>query len=366
MLIVSWNFHTRFIIIKSNYLKKYSTGTSKTDLIVKFRLDECSGFTQGRVPFLRRMQPIIWQMFEEPRSSKAATFIAAIQITMIVFSIAILWISSYAFAHHVVFEMNSEMIDPNVQNIQLNINHNIDPKNTHNITIISFRVLENGIHPSLIILDYITFAWFLVDLTVRAVVSPSKIVFFRNLDNLIDIFATAWLVIGSILKIYINSFILEASQVVRVLRLFRLLSYHSGLQVIITSIKRSSDVLQLLCLFLLLFSTLYGSLVFYAERLTTDDPNNNLFISIPNAFWYAIVSLTTIGYGDYAPITLLGRIFGSACVVTGVLMVGLPMTIVVEVFTNFYNHLRARSKLPKQRRRILPVEGMNYFSFKLL
>lgn len=41
-----------------------------------------------------------------------------------------------------------------------------------------------------------------------------------------------------------------------------------------------------------------------------------------------------------------------------VIMVGLPMTIVVEVFTNYYNHLRARSKLPKQRRRILPVEGI--------
>jgi potassium voltage-gated channel Shaw-related subfamily C protein 1 len=45
-------------------------------------------------------------------------------------------------------------------------------------------------------------------------------------------------------------------------------------------------------------------------------------------------------------------------------MVGLPMTIVVEVFTNFYNHLRARSKLPKQRRRILPVEGNYYKNVK--
>jgi potassium voltage-gated channel Shaw-related subfamily C member 1 len=38
-------------------------------------------------------------------------------------------------------------------------------------------------------------------------------------------------------------------------------------------------------------------------------------------------------------------------------MVSLPMTIVVEIFTNFYKHLVARSKLPKQRRRVLPVEA---------
>jgi hypothetical protein len=75
------------------------------------------------------------------------------------------------------------------------------------------------------------------------------------------------------------------------------------------------------------------------------------------SFWYAIVSLTTIGFGDISPTTTLGRIFGSLCVITGVLMIGLPMTIVVEVFTQLYTHLGARSKLPKQRRRIQPVEA---------
>jgi potassium voltage-gated channel Shaw-related subfamily C protein 1 len=146
-------------------------------------------------------------------------------------------------------------------------------------------------------------------------------------------------------------------KVIRVLRLFRLLTYHPGLQVIITSIKQSGEILQLLAFFMTVSSTIYGSLVFYAERLTTEDPDHNLFISIPDSLWYAIVSLTTIGYGDLSPTTVLGRLFGSACVVTGVIMIGLPMTIVVEIFTNFYNHLRARSKLPKQRRRILPVEA---------
>ena len=92
-------------------------------------------------------------------------------------------------------------------------------------------------------------------------------------------------------------------------------------------------------------------------RLTTSDQDNNLFLSVIEAVWYSVVSLTTIGYGDIAPTTLLGRLFGSACAVCGALMVSLPMTIVVEIFTNFYKHLGARSKLPKQRRRVLPVEA---------
>jgi potassium voltage-gated channel Shaw-related subfamily C protein 1 len=274
---------------------------------------------------------------------------------MIVLSITILWISSYNFARYQVLEMSNDITDTKLLSSD---SRNSDLNNVaKNTTIITFRLLDNEIHPFLIILDYITFAWFLVDITVRMIVAPSKSNFFHNLDNVIDIVATSWLIIGSILKAYFHNYILEASQVVRVLRLFRLLSYHSGLQVIITSIKMSGEVLQLLVFVIVASSVLYGSLIFYAERLTTDDPNNNLFISIPNAFWYSLVSLTTIGYGDLTPITTLGRLFGSACVVTGVLMVGLPMTIVVEVFTNFYNHLRARSKLPKQRRRVLPVEA---------
>jgi hypothetical protein len=194
--------------------------------------------------YFKRIQPIIWQIFEEPRSSQLATFIAGIQICMIILSITILWVSSYTFAHHVVLEMNNEMIELKNNNTALFKNQG---ENKIFIEVISFRVLKNEVSSWLMTLDYVTFAWFVLDITVRMTVAPNKGTFFRNLDNLIDIIATSWLIIGSVLKLYINSFILESSQVIRVLRLFRLLSYHSGLQVIITSIKRSSDVLQLLC-----------------------------------------------------------------------------------------------------------------------
>ena len=126
---------------------------------------------------------------------------------------------------------------------------------------------------------------------------------------------------------------------------------------IILSIQTSTKILRLLVFFILVAATLFGSLIFYAERLTTSDQDNNLFLSVIEAVWYSVVSLTTIGYGDIAPTTLLGRLFGSACAVCGALMVSLPMTIVVEIFTNFYKHLGARSKLPKKRRRVLPVEA---------
>lgn len=52
-----------------------------------------------------------------------------------------------------------------------------------------------------------------------------------------------------------------------------------------------------------------------------------------------------------------GRLIGAFCVCVGVVMIGLPMTIVVEIFTDYSKHLGARSKMPKERRRICPVEA---------
>lgn len=260
---------------------------------------------------------------------------------MILISVAVLWVSSYKYK---TLEMRNQFL--NTTSFQ------------EDGRVTSFRLIDHDSSIYLTILDYITCAWFIVDLSVRFVVSPSKRQYLRDFHNFIDIVATFWLLIDlNLLRLFINTFTQQCIQVIRVLRLFRLLTYHPGLQVIITSIKKSAEVLQLLVFFMIVSSTIYGSLVFYAERLTTEDPNNNLFISIPDALWYSLVSLTTIGYGDLSPTTILGRLFGSACVVTGVLMMGLPMTIVVEIFTNFYNHLRARSKLPKTRRRIQAVEA---------
>ncbi|CAF4517459.1 unnamed protein product, partial [Rotaria magnacalcarata] len=55
--------------------------------------------------------------------------------------------------------------------------------------------------------------------------------------------------------------------------------------------------------------------------------------------------MSTIGYGDYYPKTMLGMLIGAVATVAGVLIIDLPMPIIVESFANFYTHLRARSKL---------------------
>ena len=85
------------------------------------------------------------------------------------------------------------------------------------------------------------------------------------------------------------------------------------------------------------------------------DPEHLL---IPVGLWWAIVTMTTIGYGDMSPKTYLGMFVGSLCALTGVLTIALPVPVIVSNFALFYSHTQARAKLPKKRRRVLPVEAV--------
>jgi len=58
------------------------------------------------------------------------------------------------------------------------------------------------------------------------------------------------------------------------------------------------------------------------------------------------------------PKTYVGMFIGSICALTGVLTIALPVPVIVSNFAMFYSHTQARAKLPKQRKRVVPVEAV--------
>ena len=113
---------------------------------------------------------------------------------------------------------------------------------------------------------------------------------------------------------------------------------------------------MLLIFFLIIGIVIFASLVYYAERIQYNPTND--FTSIPVGLWWAIVTMTTVGYGDMTPKTYVGMFVGSLCALTGVLTIALPVPVIVSNFALFYSHTKARAKLPKKRRRVLPVEAV--------
>lgn len=83
-----------------------------------------------------------------------------------------------------------------------------------------------------------------------------------------------------------------------------------------------------------------GSLMYFAEA----DAQPDKFGSIPRALWWAIITMTTIGYGDTYPVTPLGRLLGGVIAIIGVLVVALPTGIFAASFTEGMERRRRKQE----------------------
>ncbi|KAI8598876.1 hypothetical protein EDD21DRAFT_175837 [Dissophora ornata] len=132
----------------------------------------------------------------------------------------------------------------------------------------------------------------------------------------------------------------------RLLRVFRTFKYSSTIimtiEVMIVAIKRSMDALSALFFFLITGTMLFSTLLYFAERGEWDearqvfvDANNNpsTFDSIPAAFWFVMVTITTTGYGDMVPTTFIGKLISFPAMMCGILLITLPSIIIGRNFT---------------------------------
>jgi hypothetical protein len=95
------------------------------------------------------------------------------------------------------------------------------------------------------------------------------------------------------------------------------------------------------------------------QLTSTSTQNPNQFLSIPHSFWFAIITMTTVGYGDYVPRTTLGKVIGAMCALTGVLTIALPVPIIVSNFTYFYQRQMEDNERQYQARQRAQGNGFN-------
>ncbi len=127
----------------------------------------------------------------------------------------------------------------------------------------------------------------------------------------------------------------------RLLRVFKLSRHSAAMDLLLTVIRNEAATVVSSLFVMLIIIILAASGMYIIEREAQPDA----FQSIPQAMWWAAVTLTTVGYGDMVPITALGKIFGLLITVAGVGMVALPAGILASGFSQELLKRRALYRL---------------------
>ncbi|XP_033919274.1 potassium voltage-gated channel subfamily A member 5 [Melopsittacus undulatus] len=304
----------------------------------RFREDE--GFIKEEEKPLphNEFQRQVWLIFEYPESSSSARAIAIVSVLVILISII-------TFCLETLPEFRDEREMPVPQPTQ---------SGGLNGTTVEPQPMQppSSLSDPFFIIETTCVIWFTFELLVRFFACPSKSEFSRNIMNIIDIVAIIpyFITLGTELaqqqqpgtgssnggggqQQAMSLAILRVIRLVRVFRIFKLSRHSKGLQILGQTLKASMRELGLLIFFLFIGVILFSSAVYFAEA---DDPESH-FSSIPDAFWWAVVTMTTVGYGDMRPVTVGGKIVGSLCAIAGVLTIALPVPVIVSNFNYFYH-----------------------------
>ncbi len=138
----------------------------------------------------------------------------------------------------------------------------------------------------------------------------------------------------SILPFYLQALFpgldLRVLRTLRLLRIFKLSNYNTAIEDLFSAVyEERKSFIAALYLFVIAF-VLTSSLIYYAENEVQPDK----FASIPDAMYWSLITLTTVGYGDVSPLTWVGKVISVATALMGVSVVALLTGILANAFSN--------------------------------
>ncbi|XP_077440995.1 potassium voltage-gated channel subfamily V member 2-like [Vanacampus margaritifer] len=134
------------------------------------------------------------------------------------------------------------------------------------------------------------------------------------------------------------SHVLKVVKLLRIFRILKLARHSTGMRAFGFTLRQCYQQASCILLFIAMGIFTFSALLHSAERETEGSPIS----SIPYAWWWAAVSISTVGYGDVVPVTILGRIVAFGCISFGIILNGMPISFLFNKFSDYYAKLKAQ------------------------
>lgn len=323
-------------------MRDFKDTLQKFDKIVNLTNDNCESLLdkEKKIGCFKSVRNKFWTMSEYPFSSFEGRVFSAISMFFVLLSlISVVFVSYRPWYINYVYVYN---------------------------TTTKRNIMISG-YPSLFfkISDMVCAVFFTFEFLLRLVCCPSLVKFVKSLYNWIELIALIGIYIQIVpslvdpniacydASLCTSSFvrIITILQIIRISRLIKLFKNYTGMRILLYTFKSSLRELCLILSLILSGVTVFASLIYAVEG----DPDNTElgFSDMTVSLWFAIVTMTTVGFGDVVPSTLGGRLIGFLCAISGVLVVAFTVPVAVNNFTFFYNYAHSRLKHTNLKRTVL-------------
>ena len=170
-------------------------------------------------------------------------------------------------------------------------------------------------------LEWVFTIIFSVEYALRIYCASNRIRYLRSFYGIIDLLA----ILPTYLSLFITGanylFVVRLIRVMRVFKILHLVRYLSETNILLRALLSSWRKVFVFFVFVLILATLFGSIMYVVEGA------HNGFTSIPKSIYWTIVTITTVGYGDITPHTVIGQAIAALAMLTGYSIIAVPTGI---------------------------------------